>query len=287
MPRPGPVERIRAQLAERAGPEVAALLPVHYQRIGRVVLVRWPEALRPEFPWLAQAIATGVRSEAVGRLAGPVEGERRRPRVEVLLGDSLETRILEDGIRYRFDAGEILYSRGNNVERARIARLVRSGERVVDLFAGIGYFALPAARHGGAREVIAVEENPRSFGFLTANIAANHLEDQVRPILGDNRKVDLPLGLADRVFLGYLPDSLPWVGRAVGLLHPGRGWIHVHTLAGARDPEGSSVDRVRQAVVSAGASWVQARERTVKSYGPGRVHQVVDAEVDRPRTSAG
>src|SRR5580658_5541966 len=162
MPRPGPIARIREQLLERSGPEAAALLPVHYQRIGRVVLVRWPEALRPEFPWLAAAMARAVRSEAVGRLAGPVEGEWRLPTVEVLLGDSLATRVLEDGLRYAFDAQRILYSRGNNAERARAARLVRPGERVVDLFAGIGYFALPAARHGGALEVIAVEENPDS-----------------------------------------------------------------------------------------------------------------------------
>src|SRR5580658_1031813 len=112
MPRPGPIARIRSRLRERSGPEVAALLPVHYQRIGRVVLVRWPEALRPEFPWLAEELATAVRSDAVGRLAGPVEGEWRLPRVERLRGTSLETQVLEDGLRYRFDAGSILYSRG-------------------------------------------------------------------------------------------------------------------------------------------------------------------------------
>ncbi len=285
MPPPGPIERIRAELAERSGAEVAALLPVHYQRIGRVVLVRWPEALRPEFPWLAPRLAKAVRSEAVGRLAGPVEGDRRLPQVEVLLGDSLETRVLEDGLRYAFDAGKILYSRGNNVERARSARLVRPGEQVVDLFAGIGYFALPAAHHGKARSVLAVEENPDSFRYLEANIARNHLEAIVRPFLGDNRTVPLPEAAADRVFLGFLPDSLPWVGRAIELLRPGTGWLHVHALAGARDPAGTTSERVREAVKLAGATLLQARERTVKSYGPGRVHQVVDAEVERSRNA--
>jgi tRNA wybutosine-synthesizing protein 2 len=279
MPTPGPIERIRGELEERSGPQVAALLPVHYQRIGRVVLVRWPEALRPEFPWLAKELAQAVRSEAVGRLAGPVEGERRLPTVERLLGESLETRVLEDGLRYRFDAARILYSRGNNAERARWARLVRPGEHVVDLFAGIGYFALPAARHGGAAEVIAVEENPVSFGYLTENIARNHLEGIVRPILGDNRTVALPEAAADRVVLGFLPDAVPWVGRAVSLLRAAGGGLHVHLLAGTRDDSGEGVERVRAEVERVGRTIRDAQVRTVKAYGPGRVHLVVDTQV--------
>ncbi|MCI4366477.1 MAG: class I SAM-dependent methyltransferase family protein [Thermoplasmata archaeon] len=279
MSRPGPIERIRGKLEERSGPQVAALLPVHYQRIGRVVLVRWPEALRPEFPWLAKELAQAVRSEAVGRLAGPVEGERRLPKVERLLGESLETSVLEDGLRYRFDAARILYSRGNNAERARWARLVRPGEHVVDLFAGIGYFALPAARHGRAADVIAIEENPVSFGYLAENIARNHLEGVVRPILGDNRTVALPEAAADRVVLGFLPDAVPWVGRAVGLLRPTGGGLHVHLLAGTRDGSGEGIERVRAEIERVGRTLRDAQVRTVKAYGPGRVHLVVDAEV--------
>jgi tRNA wybutosine-synthesizing protein 2 len=286
MPKPGPVARLRAELLERAGPGRAALLPVHYQRLGRVVLVRWPEELRPEFPWLARALAEAVRSEAVGRLAGPVEGEWRLPQVERLLGDSLATSVLEDGLRYRFDAERILYSRGNNAERARLARMLSPGEVVVDLFAGIGYFALPAARHGRARRVIAVEENPDSYRYLVENVRRNALEGIVQPVPGDNRVVALPTGGADRVLLGYLPDSLPWVRRRIELLRPEGGWMHLHLVRGARDPRGAVEARVTAEVHAAGRAVAELTVRTVKSYSPGREHVVADVRV-RPQPPGG
>src|SRR5579871_3821059 len=140
MARPGPVARLRARLEARAGPEAAGRLPTHYQLLGSVVLVRWPESLRPEFPFLADALAEELKVATVARFAGPAEGPERRPRMELLHGTATETEVLEDGVRYRLDVAELLYSRGNRTERLRIARGVWPEERVVDLFAGIGYF---------------------------------------------------------------------------------------------------------------------------------------------------
>lgn len=287
MVRPGPVERVRARLAARAGPEAAARLPSRYQRLGRVVVVRWPEALRPEFAWLAEALRAELHAATVLRVAGPVEGPRRLPRTERLAGTETETEVQEDGLRYRFDAARILYARGNNTERARTARLVRPGERVVDLFAGIGYFALPAARHGRAAEVVAVEENPVSYGFLLENVRLNHLEDRVRPVLGDNREVALVPGRADRVLLGFLPDARPWIGRSVELLDPRGGWLHVHLLRGTRDRTDEVVRSVTERVEAADARVASAGLRVVKAYGPGREHVVVEVQVGAPRERRG
>jgi tRNA wybutosine-synthesizing protein 2 len=275
VPRPGPIERLRRRLAARIGADRAALLPVHYQRVGSVVIVRWPEALRPQFKFLGAAAREELGVATVLRVAGPVEGAWRLPRFERLAGDVTTTEVLEDGLRYRFDAAKILYSRGNREERVRWARSLAPGERVIDLFAGIGYFALPAARHGLAREVIAVEEHPLSYAFLVENVRRNRLEGVVRPVLGDNRIVELPFGGADRVLLGYLPDALPWVHRAVPLLARTGGQLDIHRLAGSRDPADASSDPVLEAVVEAGRSVAAHEVRVVKSYGPGREHRVV------------
>jgi tRNA wybutosine-synthesizing protein 2 len=279
MTRPGPIAQLRSRLEERAGPSAAAALPDSYQRLGRVLVVRWPEPLRPHFSFLAEELRVRLGAATVLRIAGPVVGEWRLPRVERLAGSETETELQEDGLRYRFDAARILYSRGNNTERARAGRLVRRGETVVDLFAGIGYFALPAALHGRAARVIAVEENPLSFGYLEQNIVLNRLEGRVDPLRGDNRRVEIPGGEADRVFLGFLPTSLPWIGRAVALLRPEGGWLHVHLLGGTEDPPGSSGAQLRHAVEPTGRAVRSVAERVVKPYGPGREHRVVDAEI--------
>lgn len=276
MARPGPIERLRRTLERSGRAEAARRLPEGYQRLGRVVLVRWPEPLRPEFPFLADELRRELGAATVARFAGPVEGEQRRPRLEILAGTETETEVLEDGVRYRFDAARILYSRGNRTERARMARMPQPSETVADLFAGIGYFSLPMARHARVRSVWAVEENPVSFRYLEENIRRNHLEGTVHPVLGDNRTAAIPLGGADRVLLGYLPDSVPWVPRALELLRPDGGWVHVHRITGSRDPEETSAEPALASARRAGRELRAYTVRWVKAYGPGREHVVVD-----------
>lgn len=71
---------------------------------------------------------------------------------------------------------------------------------VVDMFAGIGYFTLPLAKHGGVKQLYAIEKNSESFAYLQANVALNKLEGVVTPLLGDNRHTgDSVCGTADRV----------------------------------------------------------------------------------------
>jgi len=214
--------------------------------------------------------------------SGPIEGELRTPQVRRIAGGPTETEVIEHGVHWRFDAARIMFAAGNRTERLRVGRLVRPGEAVADLFAGIGYFAIPAALPGRAARVWAVEKNPLSVHYLQENVAVNGVEDRVVIVPGDNRTVDLPLGSFDRVFLGYLPSAIPWVPRAVDLLRPEGGWIHVHTVAEVRSPLSDAVAAVEGAARAAGARAVEtSRVRLVKPYGPGRNHLVVDAHVAR------
>ncbi len=286
MVRSGPVERIRRELSERRSAGFARHLPAGYQRLGRVVLVRWPEELRPEFGWLAGRLAEELHATAVLRHRGPARGDWRLPDVERLHGASSLTEVLEDGVRFRFDPSRVLYSAGNRAERARLARLPAPDEVVVDLFAGVGYFALPIALHARPRRVVAAEENPESFAYLSENIELNGLSGRVEPRFGDNRRLPLERGAADRVLLGFLPDPLPWVPQALSLLRGQGGWLHLHLLHGARDPGGAASARAGEAVRRAGGTVIEGSERLVKAYGPGRSHWVVDLRAVPPPSLA-
>jgi len=278
-PRPAPLERVRARVQRTAGAAVADALPRGFTRLGRVLLLQLPEALRPSFPEIGAAYAAELGCGAVLRRGGPVAGEYRRPTVELLFGSETETVVQEHGVRWRFDAREVMFARGNKEERARVGRLVGPGERVVDLFAGIGYLTIPAARAHPSVRVTAVEVNPTAYRYLLENLRLNGVAGQVRALRGDNRELELPAGEADRVLLGFLPSAVPWVGRAWGLLKPGGGTLHVHTVgpvdAGA---EGAAAE-VAEALTRCGAPVRSLRPRAVKPYGPGRTHFVVDAVI--------
>jgi tRNA wybutosine-synthesizing protein 2 len=282
-----PAERVRDRLRAAAGPTIAGRMPAGYQRLGRVLLVRLPPALRPFFPLIGSAWQRELGVTTVLVPSGPIEGEYRVPRLERIAGEETRTEVIEQGVRWRFDAAEIMFAAGNRGERARVGRLVRPGETVVDLFAGIGYFSIPAARLGRARRVIAVEKNPVAVRYLHENVALNHVADRVEVVAGDNRSVPLPCREADRVFLGYLPSAVPWIPRALETLRPEGGWLHVHLLSDARRARERSVGSVERALLDAGATATEPPvAREVKPYGPGRTHVVVDARVQPPGSEA-
>lgn len=275
-----PAERVRERLRAIAGPAAAAAMPPGYQRLGRVLVLRLPAALRPFYPAIGTAWQEELGVTTVLVRTGPIEGELRTPRTETIAGAGTETEVVEYGIRWTFDAAAIMFAAGNRTERRRAGRLVVPGETVVDLFAGIGYFAIPAARVGRAARVLAVEKNPVAARYLALNAERNGVAASVAPLLGDNRTVELPRGAADRVFLGYLPSAVPWIPRALELVRPGGGWLHVHTVADAPRATEAASEEVRAALKEAGARTTGApRPREVKPYGPGRTHVVVDVRV--------
>ena len=275
-----PAERVRERVRAAAGDRVARALPDGYQRLGRVLVLRLPESLRPEFALIGASWREEIGVATVLVRTGPIAGELRTPQVETIAGTETITEVVEHGIRWRFDAARIMFAAGNRVERVRAGTLVRPGETVADLFAGIGYFAIPAAVRGGAREVLAIDKNPDAIRYLRENAELNGVADRVRPVEGENRAVPVRLHAFDRVFLGYLPSAVPWVPRALELLRPDGGWIHVHTIADARGGLATASASVEREVEGArGRLLDPPHAREVKAYGPGRVHVVVDAHV--------
>ena len=276
-----PAERVRSIVRETAGAAAARALPGGYQRVGRVLILRLPESLRPHYPAIGRAWQQVLGVPTVARHRGAAEGERRLPRVEVIAGATTETEVLEHGIRYRFDAARTMFSRGNAAERARAGTVTRPGETVVDLFAGIGYFVLPALVVGRAAQAYAIEENPASYAYLLENLLRNRVSDRAVALLGDNRSVRPPVASADRMFLGYLPSSLPWVPMALGMARAG-ATLHVHLVVDARNDRALAEAAVADAVGAARGTVEQVLGRRVKAYGPGRSHVVVDALVTPP-----
>ncbi len=192
-------------------------------------------------------------------------GAMRIPDTEILYGTAGDVRHREQGYTFIFDPGRVMFAQGNRGEKARIAALARPGERVADMFAGIGYFTIPAAACGA--HVHAMEINPTAFEYLERNIMENRVEDRVTAEPGDCR--DLLAGVYDRIIMGHfdapamLPDTLAHIRQG--------SVLHVHSI-------GDTADTIRDAVGKAGLSAV-ITSRRVKKYGPHAWHMVQDVTI--------
>ncbi|XP_062935670.1 tRNA wybutosine-synthesizing protein 2 homolog [Cynocephalus volans] len=212
--------------------ELEADLPRSWQRHGNLLLLsedcfqakQWKN-LEPEL-WETVASALGVQRLAKRGRVSP-DGTRT-PTVTLLLGNHGWVEHVDNGIRYKFDVTQCMFSFGNISEKLRVASLSCAGEVLVDLYAGIGYFTLPFLVHAGAAFVHACEWNPHAVVALRNNLEINGVADRCQVHFGDNRKLKLS-NIADRVNLGLIPSSEEgWPIACQVLRQDAGGTLHIH-----------------------------------------------------------
>lgn len=252
--------------------DVRHLLPMRWEFVGDIAILKMPAALDPWKEDLGRvyAKALGVSTVCVDR--GGVQGELRQPRMMLIHGHRTESVRQENGIRYMFDVRQVMFASGNVDERERMGRLDCRGETVLDMFAGIGYFTLPIARFSGAEKVVACEKNPDSYRYLLRNIELNGVSEKVEAVLGDNR--DLPeRPMAHRIIMGYVHRTKEFLPKALRLLRPD-GVVHYHENYYVHEVEESLHRDLIQG--SAGRPFEVIGLHEVKSYAPSVSHYVAD-----------
>ena len=204
-----------------------------------------------------------------------IQGTKREPVYKILYGSETETINKENGCLFKLDLSKVMWSKGNNNERLRIAKLVGDGETVIDMFAGIGYFSIPIGVHSKAKQVYAIEINPNSHYYLCENIKLNKLNN-VTPILGDCM-IETPKLKADRIIMGYVKTTHHYLKVAIDSLNPG-GIIHYHETVPEKLMNSRPVERI---IAQAGDRDVEVLKiNKIKKYAPGVEHVVVDAMID-------
>lgn len=210
---------------------------------------------------------------------GRIKGLKREPEVDVLLGEGTETIHRENYCLFKLDVSKIMWSKGNTTERKRMAELVKEGETVVDLFAGIGYFSIPIAVHSQAEKIYSVEINPTAYNYLCQNITLNNVTGKIEPLFGNCRDL-APIGVADRVLMGYIGNTHHYLDVALEALKDEGGVIHYHESVPDKIKSIRPINRIKEA---AGDDFEVKilKERIIKKYSPGVYHVVVDAWLEK------
>ncbi|NXH41530.1 TYW2 protein, partial [Dicaeum eximium] len=223
-------EELRRLLAAGWSGQLERDVPHAWQRLGDLVLLSEDSFRGAAWDALGSAlwdtVASALGARRVARRGRVMPDGMRTPSVTLLLGQHGWVEHVDNGIRYTFDVTKCMFSPGNITEKLRVASLPCSGEVVVDLYAGIGYFTLPFLVHAGAAFVHACEWNSHAVEALHRSLLLNGVRDRCCIHRGDSRQLR---DVADRVNLGLLPSSEEGWPAACRVLRKDRGGVlHIH-----------------------------------------------------------
>ncbi len=199
---------------------------------------------------------------------GEVSGEFRTRELVFLAGRrTTRTEVTEHGHMFSVDLAGAYFSARLSTERQRILAQVREGESVLDMFAGVGPFAITLAARAGF--VAAADLNPLAVALMMENLARNRVRN-VLPLLADARHLPglLPWRF-DRIVMNLPLAGGEFLQEAFCLIRPG-GTIHFYALVSAAGEHNGRIQELGGTVLA---------EREVRSYSPGQWHAVYDIAV--------
>jgi tRNA (guanine37-N1)-methyltransferase len=271
-------------LADKLPPNLLESVPRAIDFVGNIAIVEVPPELSAYKKELGEALLKAHKqTSTVLAKSGAVEGVYRTRDFEVIAGaNKTATVYMEYGCVYHVDVAKAYFSPRLSTEHNRVASQVKNGETVVDLFAGVGPFAIPIAKKHENVRVYAVDVNPDAVALLKRNIAVNRAEKQVVPILGDARQVvrEQLSGKADRVIMNLPETALEFVNVACEALKPEGGIIDYYGFVKASNPLETAKVRLTEAV-SRNSRQVNSflLAKTVREVAPYTWQVVVDAEI--------
>ncbi|NXU72937.1 TRM5 methyltransferase, partial [Oreotrochilus melanogaster] len=115
-----------------------------------------------------------------------IDSTYRNFQMEVLAGESnLVTKVKENNTVYELDFSKVYWNPRLSTEHGRIVELLKPGDVLFDVFAGIGPFAIPAAKK--KCQVFANDLNPESYSWLLHNCKLNKVANKIKAFNMDGR----------------------------------------------------------------------------------------------------
>jgi tRNA (guanine37-N1)-methyltransferase len=271
-------------LENRLPPHLLDSLPRAIDVIGDIAVIEVPTELKAHESLIGEGILkTHKNVHTVLAKTSAVTGTYRLRSFEVIAGEPRTSTIHKEyGCQYHVDVAKAYFSPRLSHEHDRVASLVQKGETVVDLFAGIGPFAVLIAKNNPDAKVYAVDINPQAVELLEKNIRLNRVENRVIPILGDTRQtVEKRLsGVADRVIMNLPEKAIKFVDAACKAVKPTGGTIHFYAFVRLPDSLENLKLRFSEAVKKTGRTAKDFQHaRTIRETAPYEQQAVLDAKI--------
>jgi len=254
-----------------------------FDQIGDIIIVRIPNSLLPKKKLIGETLLKEVKiAKSVFYQASAVEGSFRTRDLEILAGeDNTETEYKEFGCKFRVDVKNAFFSPRLSTERERIANLVKDGEIVVNMFAGVGMFSIMAAKKKKCT-VYSIDINPIASKLCEKNISSNKLQGKVFSINGDASNIikERLENQSDRTLMLLPERSDEFLQSAINATKDG-GIIHYYSHVHAdKKSESGKLSEEHYLKMTPVKSEILG-SKIVRAVGPRYYQTVVDVKITK------
>ncbi|MEM4576301.1 MAG: class I SAM-dependent methyltransferase family protein [Candidatus Nezhaarchaeales archaeon] len=272
-----------------APPNLLEKVPKGFEIIGDIAILNIPRELEEYRFNVAETLLNYLkpRIRLVVRRTSPAKDPERVHNYEILAGSgSFETLHRESGCVFKLDISKVFFTSRLQYERYRIASIVKPGELIINMFAGVGPYSIIIAKRVPGVKVYSIDVNPEAYRFMVENIKLNNVEDKVVPLLGDASEVidthDLK-GIADRVLMPSPEHAINHLVKAVKALKR-EGFIHYYDVAcRVDDLQGYVEDKVSPILDDLNLEWKISFVRPIRSVAPYKRYVCADIYLNKKR----
>ena len=264
-------------LEEELTPDEIENLRTSFDTIGDVVILEIPENLQDKKQIIGDAALKFTKRRSIYMKKSAVKGTTRVRDLEFLSGvDDSVTIHKEHSARLKLDVREVYFSPRLATERKRVMQSVETGEKILDMFCGIGPFPIVIARNKNV-DITAVDINESAIKYLDENIKLNKLKGNIKTYCGDVRQVSAGFNMKfDRIIMNLPGLAYTFLDVAIDLIEDG-GIINYYEFS---DSYEQGIKRLNDAASAVGKEVEIINCRKVKSTSPGEWHVAIDGKIN-------
>ena len=277
---------MRKRLQTRLSSEDAGKIYNSYDVVGDIAIIKVPDGNIENAEKAAKAIMSIYKNvKTVFVQASPITGDYRVRQLRHLAGENKTSTIhKESGCSFKVDVERCYFSPRLSHERSRISAIVKSGEVVVNMFAGVGCFSILIAKKVSDAKVYSIDVNPTAIQYMQENVKLNRVYKKVIPLLGDSKEIVTAQlqGVADRVLMPLPEKALEYLPYALMALKSSGGWVHYYDFEHAtknENPLEKTKQKVSERLDGLGVNYDISLSRIIRSTGPNWYQTVLDLHV--------
>lgn len=252
-----------------------------FEVIGDIAIIEIHEDLRDKREIIGEKLMKiNKHIETVLIETSERKGKFRKREYKIIAGrKDTETIHKEHGCRFKLDPTLLYFSEREATERQRITERVNEGEKILDMFAGIGPFSIVIAKNKKDVNITAIELNPDAYNYLKENIELNKVSNKVTCIQGDARKIcPFHKNSFDRIIMHLPKTSEKFIGLAIDSLKPRGGIIHYYSWGEEGNLYDTAEDVIEKVAKKNNMEYTIKDRRKVLPYAPRKWKTCLDVQ---------